>query len=128
MRPRWKALAGLIALGMFIFVPLAWAATDAFFAGRSLRMTKITAGKCTDSAYRCIWFDITTRFRFWNGTADDYVVTTASVPDGGVPPKGRILCSDGTEWESLPAGTAGQVLTYRPTDMGGPCGVAWETP
>lgn len=106
---------------------IAIAGTDAYFAGRSLRMTKISAGKCVDSAYRCIWFDITSRFRFWNGTNDDYVVTTAPVPDAGVPPKGDILCADGTQWKVIAGGTTGQVLTYRPTDMGGPCGMRWET-
>lgn len=104
---------------------VALAATDAFFGGRALRMTRIVSGKCTNNAYSCIWFDVTNHFRFWNGSTDDYVVTHNPVPDAGIPPKGSILGSTGSGWYTLPPGTAGQVLEYRPTDMGGPAGLKW---
>ncbi len=98
-------------------------AMDAFFAGRSVRMTRTAAATCS-GAVSCIWFDTTAGFRYWNGTASLYV--TASTESTAT--KGKLLVGNGTNWVSLPEGTTGQVLTSKPTDMGGPTGLVWTTP
>ncbi len=110
-----------------MFCPLIAFAVDAFFAGRSVRMTKTAAGTCQadgGNSVNCEWFDTSNRERFWNGTASLYTTNSTE----GTPSKGKILVGNGTNWQSIAAGTSGQVLTALPTDMGGPAGVVWATP
>jgi hypothetical protein len=114
----------MLALVVFLAALPVGAATDAFFAGRSLRMTRIDTGKCTSSAYSCSWFDTSNKSRFWDGTNDTYVAT-ANATDGGVmPPKGTIVYSTGTAWRSLSAPTGRQVLAIDKTDGG----LKWVSP
>jgi hypothetical protein len=112
---RWALTIGFLA-----FAGLAWAGTDAYFAGRSLRMTRKTNGTCEgQTAYSCIWFDTLNGFRYWNGSSSHHVAT-------GVPTAGRIVVGsttvtgDGgtTTWTVLNPGTANQVLSTNITDAG----------
>ncbi len=104
-----------IGVGLFLLaamglaLPYAFAATDAFFGGRSLRMTRISAGKCTDSAYSCLWFDTVKRMRFWNGSNDLYTPNA----NMAVPTSGKyVLVTDtvdgGAKW--IPVTDGGLVL------------------
>ncbi len=99
---RWFVLAPLLLVGC----TLAYAATDAFFAGRSIRMTRIAAGTCTNAAYSCSWFDTSKIQRFWNGSHDLYTVNANGAP----PASGRyVLVVDRTD---------GGVKWISPTDGG----------
>lgn len=103
-------------------IPLAWAATDAYFAGRAIRMTKTAAATCTDANHNCKWFDTSSRERFWNGTTSLYTTNSTE----STPTKGKILVGNGTNWVSLAAGSNGQVLATDTTDGGLPTGLRWE--
>ncbi len=97
MLKRWFVLAPLLLVGC----TLAYAATDAFFAGRSVRMTKTAAATCTGSAINCLWFDTTSRMRFWNGTDSLYTANS----NNAMPTSGRwVLATDpvdgGAKWIS----------------------------
>lgn len=104
----------------------AWAAVDAFFAGRSIRMTRTTYGAASNcdgvSAYSCLQFDNapSPKVRFWNGTTYGHVIHT---PSPSPRAQGAVLYSDGSQWQQLPAGSNGQVLTVG--DGGVP---HWVTP
>jgi len=94
MSKKWFLLFGFLA-----GCGVAYAATDAFYAGRALRMTRIASGKCTDSSYSCGWFDTTRLSRFWNGKNDLYTVNA----NGAVPTSGKyVLVTDsvdgGAKW------------------------------
>ena len=102
-----KKTFGAHALPIFITVFLilggvAWAAVDAFFAGRAVRMTKTAASTCaTTPGYNCKWFDTSNRERFWNGTESHYTVNA----NAAAPTSGRwVLTSDpvdgGLKWTS----------------------------
>lgn len=121
---RWPFLVGALAV-LGIFCSLAWAAADAFFAGRALRMTKTATNSCNGFAgYNCKSFDTSNRERFWNGTTTLYTTNSTE----GTPTKGKLLVGDGTNWVSVTPGTLGQVLVAEPTDMGGPTGIVWKSP
>lgn len=120
---RWKLLLAVAALALlWPLARVAWAATDAFFAGRALRMTRVAAAtsKCSDAAYSCLQYDDATpsRPRYWNGSVLTQVITTPSP----APNTGAILYGNGTNWIQLPPGSNGQVLTIA---AGVP---SWATP
>ena len=79
MSKKWFVLFGFLA-----GCGVAYAATDAFYAGRALRMTRVAASKCTDSAYSCEWFDTTSNERYWDGVRSRYTVNAnAAAPTSG---------------------------------------------
>ncbi len=87
---RYLLLGSLFVVGCGV----AYAATDAFFAGRSLRMTRIAEGKCTTAAYSCSWFDTSKFQRFWNGSHDLYTPNA----NNAIPTTGRyVLVTDTTD-------------------------------
>ncbi len=117
MIKKWPFVVSLL-----LCAGLAWA-TDAFFAGRAIRMTRIAASTCAGDR-NCVWFDTSNRFRYWNATTSLYVTGSTE----GTPTKGKILVGDGTNWVSLAAGSNKQVLTVNTTDGGLPTGLKWVSP
>ena len=118
MLKKWPVITTIV-----LCAGLAWA-TDAFFAGRAVRMTKTAAATCSDSGINCSWFDTSNRERFWNGTTSLYTTNSTE----STPTKGKILVGNGTNWVSLASGTNKQVLTVNTTDGGLPTGLKWVSP
>ncbi len=117
MLKRWPLIVTLMLCGGVAL------ATDAYFAGRALRMTRVAASTCDASAYSCAWFDTGSRERFWNGVTSLFTVNTTE----GTPTAGKVLYGNGTNWVSLAAGTSKQVLTTQVTD-GGVTQLRWVSP
>lgn len=119
MLKRWHLflLLGIAGCGV------AYAATDAFFAGRALRMTKTAAATCSNAAYNCEWFDTSNRQRFWNGTTSLYTVDSTD----GTQQAGKVLYSNGTNWVTLAPGNSKQALVTQVTD-GGVKQLRWVSP
>ena len=110
----WPVLVTLLLCGGIAL------ATDAFFAGRAVRITQTAAATCSNANYNCKWFDTSNRERFWNGTTSLYTTNSTE----STPTKGKILYGNGTNWVSLSAPNGRQVLAVDKTDGG----LKWVSP